>query len=80
MSSSENALQAQSDFAAQKGGWRRIEALIIDHVHRRERGRIINECGQPYVGVAFYADDGRELEQKTVIDIERLAKAIADSI
>lgn len=61
--------------------WRAIEKTIVDHIHRRERGRIIDIAGQPHVGVSFYDEnDGREIERKAVIDIEALAKAIEDSI
>jgi hypothetical protein len=58
--------------------WRKIEQTITDHLRRRG-GQIIDIAGRPHLGVSFYDDDGRQLGQRCVLDIEALARAIEDN-
>ena len=59
--------------------WRKIEQAIVDHIRRRG-GRVVNVCGRPFIGAEFFDDgDGRLLEQRLLVDVEALSRAIADN-
>jgi hypothetical protein len=58
---------------------RKIETTILDFCRIRGGGRIIDVAGRPFIGAEFFDDeDGRLLQQRLLIDVEELARAIAD--
>jgi hypothetical protein len=60
--------------------WRQIEQTITDHLRRR--GCAIHDvCGTPFLGTTIHDDvDDRVIEQRLVLNLEDLAKAVAQAI